>query len=233
MVADSRSFRKRRYVLAGVLTFLIFSLGLILGLVIEGKRVEFSQHRITEQRLDLSSLQLQYAYIDQLTQEKNCDALKVGFTENVDVLEESRVRLENYRQSSSVNRAEFEFIRRDYILAQFNYWLLAKRYNQICDAPVATILFFYDDEERCDRCNDQGFVLSHLKNVFDEQLLNFAIYGKYEKEPMVSIVGKTYDIDSYPTLVIDDEKIEGFVDIDRLKEIICSKLDGSHEACST
>ena len=233
MVTNGRNFKRRRYLLAGLLTLLIFVLGLMLSLVIEGKRVDISQQNANEQRLDFSSLQLQYAYIDQLAQEGNCEALAKNFDKNVKILEQSRERLETYYNGASVNKADFDLIRRDYTISQFNYWLFAKKYKTLCDADITTILFFYDDEEDCDRCNDQGFVLSYLKSVFDDKLLNFAIYGKYDSEPMVGILKNTYDVTSYPTVVLEDEKIEGFVERNILRAHICTVLNNSHEACVT
>jgi len=232
MVTFERNVHKRRYLLAALLTFLVFSMGLMLGLVIEGKRVEVSRERADEQRLDLGSLQLQYAYIDQLAQEGNCDALAKNFDKNINTLEESRVKLESYYDGAAVNKQEFDIIRREYTIAQFNYWLFAKKYKELCDAEIVTILFFYDDEEVCNKCNDQGFVLSYLKNIFEDDLLNFAIYGRYDAEPMVSILKNTYEVTQYPSLVIEDEKYEGFLDQDEVRTLICSNIQ-SHEKCES
>jgi len=228
---ERRPMNKRRYLLAALLTALIFTLGLMLGLVIEGKRVDISQQNANEQRLDLSSLQLQYAYIDQLAQEGNCPALAKSFDTNVNTLESTRIRLESYYNGASVNKDEFDVIRREYTIAQFNYWLFAKKYKDLCDADITTVIFFYDDDDKCDKCNDQGFVLSYLKNVFDEKLLNFAIYARYEDEPIVDIIRNTYDVTIYPTLIIEDEKVEGFLNRDDLKAMICSNLNDDHPEC--
>ena len=222
--------QKRRYIFAGILTLLIFTLGLMLGLVIEGKRVEVIQEQANEQRLDLNSLQLQYAYINQLAQEKNCPALAKSFDKNVNTLESTRIKLENYYNGASVNKAEFDIIRRDYTIAQFNYWLFAKKYKSLCDADIVTVLFFYDDDDKCDTCSDQGFVLSYLKKIFEDKLLNFAIYGRYDSEPMVDILKSTYDIQRYPTLIIEDEKFEGFMDRTTLKNQLCDSFEYA-EAC--
>lgn len=228
-----RDISKRRYLIAGIITTLIFVLGLMLGLVIEGKRLEVSQAGSEKQRLELGSLQLQYAYIDQLAQERNCNALAVNFEKNVNTLESARARLEDYYNGASVNKGDFEFIRRDYLIAQFNYWLFARKYQDLCRASIVTVLFFYDDDSRCSTCSDEGFILSYLKSVFGDKLLNFAVYGRYDSEPMVGIIKGAYNVTSYPALVIQDEKHEGFVGRDELKGYICASLNNSHSACST
>jgi hypothetical protein len=228
-MVELRPMSRRRYVMAGILTALIFSLGLLLGMVVEGQRVDFVQKQSNEQRLDISSLQIQYAFIDQLAQEMNCAALARSFDKNVHTLETTQAKLESYYDSASVKKEEFEFIRREYTLAQFNYWMFAKRYKDLCHANLTTVLFFY--ESKCDRCDDQGFVLSYLKNIFKERLLNFAINGGDSTEPMVEIIKSTYDVHTYPTLVIDGEKTEGFVSRDILLQKICIALNSTINEC--
>src|SRR3989338_11451086 len=153
MVMVVRDISKRRYLVAGIITALVFVLGLMLGFVIEGKRLEASQSGSDAQRLELISLQLQYAYIDQLAQERNCNALAVNFEKNVNTLESARARLEDYYNGASVNKGDFEVVRRDYLIAQFNYWLFARKYQDLCRANIVTVLFFYDDDGRCSTCS--------------------------------------------------------------------------------
>ena len=231
MVNQNRSLSGRRYLFAAVLTLLIFSLGVMLGMVIEGKRVAVINEKANEQRLDFNSIQLQYEYINQLSLEKNCDALAKSFDNNVNTLEDTREKLESYHGQASVNKAEFDLIRREYTIAQFNYWLFAKKYKKLCNADIATILFFYDDEDKCNRCSDQGYILSYLKKTFGDRLLNFAIYGRYEDEPMVGIIKTAYGINEYPTLVIEDVAFDGFMAVDDVKEQVCLVINNTHEAC--
>ena len=55
-----RSISLERYIIAGVITFLIFTLGLSLGFVLDQKRVSWIEETSNEQELDYKSLQLQY-----------------------------------------------------------------------------------------------------------------------------------------------------------------------------
>lgn len=226
------SFSRRRYVLAALLTALVFSLGLFLGLFVEGQRVDFIQQQSYEQALDFSSLQLQYEYIDQLAQEGNCEALASSFDKNINTLESTRNRLENYYQSAQANRDDFQSIRREYTLAQLNYWLFSKKYEDLCNTDSVTILFFYEDTADCTNCDDQGFVLSYYKGIFQDSLLNFAIDAEGTDEPMIDILKSTYNITSYPSLVVQDTKYEGFVGRDELRDIICSEFSTSHDVCT-
>ena len=113
-----RNLSKDKYIIAGAITLGIFLLGLFLGLAIEGKRVNYIESVSRRQNLDFSSLQLQYAFIDQLSQEKNCLAVQKTFERNINNLESTRIRLENFDRDATLNKNEFEILKNEYLLAQ-------------------------------------------------------------------------------------------------------------------
>ena len=90
-----RKISKEKYIIAFLITMGIFALGLLLGLVIESQRVEYVQFKDRAQSLDFTSLQLQYQFIDEFSQEKNCEALTKTFDENIKNLEVTRVKIES------------------------------------------------------------------------------------------------------------------------------------------
>jgi len=216
-----REVNKKRYFIAALLTLFIFILGLMLGLVIEGKRVQYIQSMNKIEKLDYSSLQLQYAYIDQLSQEKNCDAVSKTFESNVKSLIETSERLESYEQNANLNKKDLHALKREYILAQLNYWLLAKRTKKICNSDLVTILYFYSTDKECPDCGEQAFILTYLKNEFKDKLLIFALDSTYVDEPMIEMLKGQYGISRYPTLVIEGHVFEDFISKDKLLRAIC------------
>ncbi len=223
-------FSRRRYVLAAFLTLMIFVLGMMLGLVIESKRVVYIQQQAKQQELDFLSLQLQYQYVDQLGQEKNCPAVAEALDEAVTNLESARKRLEGYTATSNINRGEFELLQKDYTLAQIRYWLLAKRTRDLCNTEFATILYFFSDDEDCASCNEQSFVLTYLKKRLKDKLLNFIIYEKQD-ETMVAMLKKTYNITQYPTLIIENQKFDGFISREEILNEVCKSYASETEDC--
>ena len=227
-----REFNKKRYFIAALLTLSIFLLGLMLGLVIEGKRTQYIQSVNKIEKLDYSSLQLQYAYIDQLSQERNCDAVSKTFESSVKSLVETSGRLEDYEKNANLNKEDFAILKREYILAQLNYWLLAKRTKKICNRDLVSILYFYSTKEECPQCEEQAFVLTYLKKQFKENLLIFALDSKYVGEPMIEMLKDQYGISKYPTLIIEDTAFEGFTSKDEILRIICPLYDGNIDYCN-
>ncbi len=228
-----RHFKKNRYIVAGIITMSIFLLGLMLGLVIEAKRIQYVEFHNRMEKLDYSSLQLQYAYIDYLRQEENCPAMSKALQDSIIQLEMTRIRLENYeREATIVNRNEFDLLKREYIIAQLNYVILAERTKKMCDLDMINVLYFYSTKRECPKCEDQAFVLTFLKNELRERLLIFALDSNYEKEPMIGMLKSQYEISEFPTLVVDGEPYPGFSSKDDLLGIICPIYKEKPEICN-
>ena len=227
-----RNLSKDKYIIAGAITLGVFLLGLFLGLAIEGKRVNYIESVSRMQNLDFSSLQLQYAFIDEMSQEKNCLAVQKTFEQNINNLESTRIRLENFDRDATLNKNEFDFLKNEYILAQIRYWMLAERTRKLCGTDVASILYFFSDEKECQDCDKQAFVLTYLKKKFKDKLLVFSFDSQFESEPMIPLLKKTYNVTSYPTIVIEGKSRTKFQDKDTILKEICSYYKDKTEDCN-
>ena len=226
-----RGLSRDKYIIAGAITLGIFLLGLFLGLAIEGKRVNYIESISRKQNLDFSSLQLQYAFIDQLSQEKNCLAVQKTFEQNINNLESTRIRLENFDRDATLNKNEFDILKNEYILAQIRYWLLAQRTKKLCGADIVNILYFFSDQKECPECDKQAFVLTYLKKKFKDKLLIFSFDSKFDAEPMIPLLQKTYNITKYPTIVIEGNQKNGFNDKATILREICGYYKEKTEDC--
>lgn len=226
-----RKISKEKYVIAAFLTAGIFLLGLFLGFVIEGKRVSYIQSVSEEQRLDFSSLQLQYAYIDQLNRDKDCNAVIKTSEKYLENLEATRIKLETYTDNSKLNQRDFDILKREYIIAQLNYWLLAKKTKDLCNSDSVSILYFFSTEDKCPNCDQQAFILTYLKKIFKEKLLIFALDSEYTGESMLDILKNRYDVVTFPTLIIEEKKLESLVSKDKILKEICPRYTSEIETC--
>ncbi len=226
-----RKISKEKYLVAALITFGVFLLGLLLGLVVESKRVSYIDGLDREQKLGYESLQLQYAFIDQLSQEKNCDAVSKTFALTVDSLESSRIKLESFDEDSSLNRHDFDLLKREYVLAQIRFWLLEKKKKELCGTESVSVLYFFTDSKTCPKCDEQSFILTYLKKRFKDKLLIFSFDSKLEGEPMINLLKSTYEIYTYPTLIIDGDKHEGFTTKYELLKIICTYYESDFPEC--
>ncbi len=229
MVMEARSMQKRRYIFAALLTALVFTLGLMLGIVIEGKRADIIQERVEEQSVDINSLRLQHAFIDQLHSQKNCAALDSAFERSLTELENTRVRVENYRNSANFNAREFDLLRRSYVLSQLDYMLLSEKTNRLCSSDVANVLYFFSKE--CSTCDDQSFILTFLRQKLKERMFVFAFDASFTDEPVLQMLLNSYNVTEFPTIIIRNNTYVGFMPKDNLSKAVCESYETPFEAC--
>lgn len=227
-----RKISKNKYFFAFLITLVVFTLGLLLGLVIENKRVNYIEMQDEKQKQDFSSLQLQYQVIDAFGEEKNCEAIKKSFDMNSQNLENIRNKLETYSRDSNLNKKEFDLLKREYTLAQVKFWLLTKKTKSLCNINSATVFYFYGDSKNCPKCGDQAVVLTYLKDKFGSNILNFVFDSQLTDEPVIDLFKRVYNIQKYPTLIINEKKMEGFIPKETiLKEICLNQNLSQNEIC--
>jgi len=222
-----RKISKHKYFLAGVLTFLIFSLGLSLGIIIDNIRLQQVEFENKIQEVDYASLQLQYALITSLEQEENCAVLRKALENNVAELGESLDEFLEFKKQTTLNKDQYQLAHRKYLIDNIRYWFFATRTQERCSMDLSTVLYFYSGK-KCDDCPDQGFILTFFKNLYDERLLIFPIDTDVaEDEPLIALLLSKYNVTTYPSIVILDKKYEGVVRKDALAIAICDSFDNT------
>ncbi len=226
-----RQIKKRRYLAAFIITIFVFFFGLLFGMMMESERVDYIQGKAYEQKLDYRELQFQYQFIDQLSQENNCPVFINAINNNLKELETTRIRLTSYSEDATISKDDFELLYKDYIISQLDYWLLVKKARDLCEMDVATVLYFFSTDKECPDCNEQSFVLTYLKKRFGDNLLNFALNAEFNDYKVMQMLLDTYKVSTFPTLIIEDEKFEGFTTKNTILEQICPLYSESHEDC--
>ena len=229
-----RTISKDKYIIAGVITFLIFSLGITLGLVLENYRYSLVEDINKEQEVKYLSLQLQYLYLSSLNNQNNCPILATALQETIGDLSDSLGEVIAYEENDNANSMSNKrkiSVQRRYILDNLRYFLLAKESRKQCNLKIIPILYFYAED--CSSCPTQGTILSFYKKIYGEKLLVFPInIDLRSEEPMVEIVMKQFNVTKYPTLIIEGKKYEGVVQNEQMQNIICETLPELAE-CNT
>ncbi|MBW2988146.1 hypothetical protein KY318_01435 [Candidatus Woesearchaeota archaeon] len=220
-----RESYKHRYIIAGIITALIFSLGLLLGLVLDYERLQYANRVTKQQEVNFKSLQLNSVLLDEFKSKKElCSILQVSLQQVLTDLGYSLERIEEYEKESDINKEEYELILRNYLLDNIRYWLIARRGMDMCNMDMVTILYFFS-EETCDICPTQGTLLTYYKKKYGNDLLVFPINVDLRKEEkVVPVLMGIFEIDTYPTLVINDKKYEGLVNREELGKLICASF---------
>jgi len=222
----SRKVTVKIYIFAFIVTVLIFSLGLTIGLVVEKERLQAFDKINMEQEVDLKSLQIQEAYIE--LGDTNCEALNEILESNIDDVSESMHRILEFNKRSVVDSELFELQLRDYFLTEIQFLLMANQIKERCGSDAVTVLYFYDDDE----LDLQGEILNYLKDRLGSKMLVFSFDSNYrEEEPMIDIMLKTYNITEFPTVVANDKVYHGGVESEQLRGYICEQLNYENDEC--
>ncbi len=226
-----RQISIRNYIVAGIITLLVFVTGIMLGVTTSESRVSFSEEQISIHRLELDSLQLQYLFIDQQNAQSNCAAISLALEDNVKKLAVLGDKIETFSKDINFNEKEFDTLKREYVLAQIRYWLIAEKAKKICSTDTVSVLYFYSNEEECFDCSTQSRILTHLKGTFKDKLLVFSIDSSFTQEPLVPILRHTYNITKFPSLAIEGEPLYGLVKEEELSKKLCSIYVNKPEGC--
>ena len=164
-----RKVSSSRMLVALVIAGLIFCLGVALGFILDGQRIQWMQYQSQEQKSDYESLQWQYLFLTSARdKEQTCVVLQATLEKSIIDLGSSLEKIQSYKKESSINQKDYEIIERSYIIDNLKYWLLASKTKKECGEDYVIILYFFS-EKTCPNCPDQGVILTHFKRESNAQ----------------------------------------------------------------
>src|SRR3989344_2365232 len=213
-----RKLSLKKYLLAFILTIIIFSGGILVGIIIENARLENAKQRTLSEKVGLLSLQLQQRYIDSGI--ADCKSLNKILETNLNELGKKMELIMDYEKKSFFNQEEFDLQLRDYFLTEIQYFLISQEIDRQCSQDNIKILYFYDEN----KYDTQGSILGYLKNKFGENILIFSFNSEFKEEPMISLLLTSYKINQFPSIVIENEIFLGHQEVEELQKTICGDL---------
>jgi len=214
MVKEKISWRV--YMIAAVITLVVFSLGVGLGFLINNEKYDII-------RSDLESLQLQQRDIEtemMLTNSlgaNSCNTLNYEIEKTATQSADLGQKV-SYYDNEMVKNPDFYTIKRNYIINLIQLWSYWELFKKNCNSSVNTVLYFYAIKN-CDDCQAQGFVLSFLKEKYPDKIMTFAL-DKDEDLYSLNLIKNVYNVTTAPTLIINNKKYEGLKDINALKDLL-------------
>lgn len=123
-------------------------------------------------------------------------------------------------QQNLGNSDEVTYLRKYYSLLEIKDYLLMKKISTQCKVKSAFILYFYTTADNCSLCENQGVVLSTLRDKYPE--LRVYSFDYSTDLSAVKAMLQIYKIKDtvLPALVIDDEVMTGLHSMDELDKII-------------
>ena len=183
------------YLTALVLTVLVFSLGIYVGMVIdenaklkvEGELVEL------EQDLYLSRILL-------LMEEEVGEFCPI-YSEKLEAVDAERELIgDRLEYLESVRGIYYEELKERYYYLEFENYLLMKKMKKDCEEDYVLVLFFYDESEES---KSQGEELDALR-ASNPNVKVFSFDGNSDSA-VVEVLKEQYSVDAYPAVVMDGE----------------------------
>ncbi|HEY4525002.1 MAG TPA: hypothetical protein VJL39_01390 [Candidatus Paceibacterota bacterium] len=213
-IVNTRTARWSTYIVAFVITALIFATALYVSSYFNDKRIADIQATQDNISIDILSLETQF----DLLAEHSCGDI----SENSVLSNELRPlasRLSYLENQPNVNQEELVRLKRYYTLLQIKDYLLMQKVTQKCDIETVFILYFYSNEGDCEECEEQGYVLTGLGTRYRE----LRIYS-FDYNIGLSALQTLIDIhnvrDELPALIINGRVYYGLHTIEDIEQIL-------------
>jgi len=214
-----RKISSKKYLIAFILTLLVFSGGVILGFTLDNVRLEDSKQIALKEKVNLRSIQLQQQYID--SGQADCKTLNKVLEENINQLGLKMETVQEYDKNSVFNQEEFDLQLQDYFLTEIQFLLTSQEIDLKCSRDSVKVVYFYDENNQ----DTQGDILAYLKKKFGSKLLVFSFDSTFQHEPMIPILLSSHKITEYPSLVINGKTYSGHQPVKQLISTICEEFE--------
>jgi len=209
------------YMVAGIMSFIIYLSGIFTGFYIQRSTIEYTEQRIQSLQRRLENVQLEYMYLSTMGKDVSCNLLSVLVDEtNRELWDIGKqlVSLENTKDEPE----RISELTSEYSLLSVRAWILNSYTNERCEENKVVILYFYSVP--CPECIQQGKILDELREKTFGNKMRVFVLNTNSNESIVQDLMRTYNIVKTPSLVVGNSTYIGLVDKDELEDIITTSL---------
>ena len=201
-----------QYVAALAIATLLFFGGLWFGNHLSEKKLDVIDTLGRNLQLATLGSELQY----ELLAHEPCSA--VNASSLIDELFRIGTRLDFMESELGVNDPQVLELKEYYHLLEIRHWLLMRKVQNECSLNTHFILYFYSNAGDCERCDEQGSVLTYLHRKYQD--LNIYSFDIHIDNPALVTVRELYGVEEAPTLVVDGTKVESFKTSQEIEELL-------------
>jgi len=197
--------QKSVIVQAGILTIIVFTIGILVGIWLDNLRLEEIEKRITEIDIDWNDARLQNMYYQAFMNSMDCDSAISANLEFADRIYQEGLKIERYEE---VNRFTPSLVleKKRYVLLQLQFWMNSINLRKLCNANYSTLLYFYShyDESKFVQQDLQSAVLIELIHKCGPKLIAVPLPIDMDIAT-IEIIKSQYNIKSAPSLLINED----------------------------
>ncbi len=187
----------RRYILALVISLVIFLTGFLASNTLTNKKLESLKN--VEDNISLSILSSETEY--DILKEVSC----TNFTNQTALTKEIGQLADNLSLLEANNEKDERILsaKKRYSLLLIKDYLLSKRLTENCGTKPAFVIYFYGNADVCPECVKTGYALSSLRQDYEK--LRVYSFDYNLDLPIIKTFASLYGVreDQLPAVVID------------------------------
>lgn len=205
---------------AGVLTLLIFLIGVFVGYWLDSTRVESVREEYQLMEIGSNDARLQNLYYQTFRNTSNfCEPAIEHNLAFADFIYTEGAKLEEYEKANRLSPSLVTDKKR-YVLLQLQFWLNSIELKRECNASYVNLVYFYSHYNSTVQQQVQGDALLELKRNCGRRLMLIPIPVDLNITT-VDMLKAQYGVTDTPTILVDEEtKLEGLRSIADLRESV-------------
>ena len=206
------------FLISAIITFIILLAGIFFGMFLGKDKVSSLEHDLEDLRVRQDDATLSFSLMSTFGN-KSCDIIQHELSDTMVQAAKLGKEITNY-ENEKFKDDKYIQTKKDYTLIQIRYWSYLERLKHECNnTNYITILYFYSTE--CKDCSKQGLILDYLKQAHPNNVMNFALDSDIDLN-IIRLIKNVYEVQETPTLIINEKKYTGLVELSQLQEIICT-----------
>jgi hypothetical protein len=209
------------YVVSLAITLFILFMGIYVGIFLSRGKIEELREELINLKLKQEELILELTMFG-LNKNMSCNVLTQAVERDINEAGKLGDRVSLYETTEKFKDESFYSLKKDYTLTLVRYWLHLEEIKKNCDkSNLVTVLYFYSNQN-CFDCLPQGTILTYMKQKYPQNLMVFAL--DYDLDlSIISAIKRIYGVEKVPSLVVNGERYEGLVTLEKLSQILCTK----------
>jgi hypothetical protein len=206
-------FDWKRYILVFFITIGIFLSAFYLSNYFNQKKINELKSIQDQVSTDILSIETQFSLLEELT----CKDVDNSFlSQELGSLGE---KIAYSEENFGRNSAGILNLKKYYSLLEIKDYLLMKKLKERCGLKSVFVLFFYSNQSDCDKCLEQGYALTALKEKYPG--LRVYSFDYHLDLSAIRALTSIYEIgEELPALVINRKVYSGFRSIEDIEKIL-------------
>jgi len=204
---------------AGIITAIVFILGVSLGSFLESSRIKDIREEYKVVEVQWADAKLQSSYF-QVLKPEFCDSAIKENLNFADRIYNEGLKIERYENANKLNdENQLLYEKQRYALLKTEFWLNSIYLKEKCKASYTNVLYFYLDKPSLIEKPKQdtiSLILKDLKDKYGEKMMLIPIPLDLNLVT-INVIKSTYNLTVSPTILINEKiKLE---DLHSLEEI--------------